>query len=160
MDALGIDIRALIFQLTNFVLLCIVLYTLLHKPLRTLMVAREKEIADGIANAEHAKLELAAAAAKGKELIAAADEERQELLAAARAAADALEAKLLAEAKEQMAIHLEQHRQNLFAEREQMKAELRQELAGMVITATEKVLRSDLPAQARKEQIHNLVKEI
>jgi F-type H+-transporting ATPase subunit b len=72
MEALGIDLKTLIFQLINFLVLLILLTKLLHKPLKKLMESRQREIAEGLENA-----------AKAREQLEQAEAERQEMLAKA-----------------------------------------------------------------------------
>lgn len=160
MEALGIDLKGLVFQLINFLVLLVVLTKLLHQPLRKLMEDRQREIAEGLENAAKAREQLEKAEAERAALLEKADQEGRALLNEVKDRAKELEGKLTAEAQEKAEKLLERTRDELEHEREQLKAELRGELAAMVVVATEKVLGSPIPASEKKEQVSKLVKEV
>jgi F-type H+-transporting ATPase subunit b len=160
MEALGIDLRTLIFQLFNFLLLLFILTKLLHNPLKKLLERRREEIEQGLANAETARKQLEQAEADRKDLLEKADLEGRLLISAAKKRATDLESALKADAQEKAEKMLEKNREELAAERERLKDELRGELADLVVSATEKVLASPIPDKEKRENVSKLVKEV
>jgi F-type H+-transporting ATPase subunit b len=160
MEALGIDLKTLIFQLINFLLLVFVLTKLLHKPLKKLMEDRQKEISDGLENAAKAREQLLQAEADREALLAQADKDGRAMLEEVKKRGTELEQKLSAEAQEKAEKLLARTRDEIAAERDQLKDELKGELASLVVTATEKVLASPIPDKEKREQMSKLVKEV
>lgn len=160
MEALGLDIRALAFQLGNFVLLLVILTKLLHKPLKQLMEKRQQEINEGLDNAAKARQQLEEAEAEREKMLAKADTDGRALLEEVKKRATALEATLTADAQEKSEKMLAKTREELGLERQQLVKELRGELATLVVTATEKVLASPIPDAEKRKQMEELVKEV
>jgi F-type H+-transporting ATPase subunit b len=160
MEALGIDLKSLLFQLGNFIVLFVLLYFILHKPLRTLIEKRNQEIAEGLENAEKARVQLSEAEKKQKELLDAAEKQGRAMVEEVKTQAKALEAKLHQEAQDKAEKLLERTREEISHERDQLRTELKGELATMVVQATSKVLENDITKPEKTEQIKKLVKEI
>jgi F-type H+-transporting ATPase subunit b len=160
MEALGIDLKTLIFQLINFLLLLFILTRLLHTPLKALLESRRKEIEEGLANAEAARKQLEQAEADRKALLEKADQEGRVLISAAKKRAGDLESELSADAQQKAERMVAKTREELAAERDRMKDELRGELAELVVTATEKVLSSPIPEKEKRENVAKLVNEV
>lgn len=160
MEALGIDLKTLIFQLINFGLLLFILTKLLHKPIKKLLEDRQKEIAEGLANAEKAKEQLAQAEADRQARLAEAEKEGRALIDEVKTRATELEHKLSAEAQAKAESLVARTKADLEQEKAQLKQELRGELAAMVVTATEKVLASPIPDSEKRDQMKQLVEEV
>ncbi len=159
MEALGIDLKYFLFQLVNFVVLFLILRKLLHKPLINLLDTRKAEIESGLSNAEKMKHALAEAEAKQDELIADARTKAKALVDETRAQAKELGQQLTDDAKKKADGVLAGARAELAEERERLRSELKQELAEMVVVATEKVLQQPLASAEKKQQVITLVKE-
>jgi len=160
MEALGIDIRWFLFQLGNFVVLFILLSVILHKPLRKLLENRSKEIQDGLENADRMKTALAEAEQRQQEALDNAHREARKMLEEAKAEAHALEGKLQANAQAKAEKLLARAQEDIAQEREQLRTELRGELATMVITATEKVLDQQISSKEKQAQVEKLVNDL
>lgn len=160
MEALGIDLRWFLFQLGNFIVLFVLLSLILHKPLRKLLEDREKEIKDGLENADRVKLALAETEQRQRETLEEAQREARKMLDAAKLEARALEGKLGEEAQAKAEKLLARAQEEIANERSMLRKELRGELATMVIQATEKVLDTQIDAADKKEQVEKLVKDL
>src|SRR4051794_25008872 len=75
----GVSWRLLIAQILSFGIVCFFLYKFAYKRVLTILEERRQRIAEGLANAEKSKVELAKA-----------EEQRQEILAQANAKANKL----------------------------------------------------------------------
>lgn len=160
MESLGFDLKYFLFQLANFVLLFILLRSLLHKPLRNFLESRQKEISDGLTNAEKVKEALADAEVKQQELLEKARGEARKLIETSRQEAKDLGVEMQQEAAAQATAVLERAQDELQAEREKFRTELKAEMADLVVTATKKILDQANLDKEKQQQIEKLVKEV
>jgi len=128
-----------IAQCLSFLIVTGALYRLAYKPVLAVLEERRKKIAEGLANAEQMKQELAKAQAKAEEILSAANAQAGKMLEEARAAAARVQ-----ESETQKAIAAANNivattRQALEAERVRMFTELRREVGRLVVNTTAKV---------------------
>ena len=107
----GVNWSLLIAQIISFSIVCIFLYKFAYKRVLIILEERRQKIAEGLANAEKSKAELARA-----------EEQRQEILAQANAKAN----KLIEEARAAAARVQEQETQKAIAAAEQIVAKARE----------------------------------
>lgn len=147
LGAIGIDGRALLFQVINFVILLWILKKVAYKPILKLLDDRHRRIQEGLQKAAEAEQALANAEADKTKLLAQARSEADKLVAASQTeAADmvkAAEAKAHTRAEQIVA---EAHERT---EREAgtVRKQLRKELGGLVAAATETLIEEKLDAQ-------------
>jgi len=87
MSELGIDWRMLIAQLISFSIVFFVLWRFAYKPIFTMLEVRREKIADGLANAEKIKAQLAKTEADRQAVLTQAGEMADKMIEDARAAA-------------------------------------------------------------------------
>lgn len=87
MSALGIDWRILITQLISFSFVFFILWRFAYKPIFTMLQVRREKIAEGLANAEKSKAQLAKTEADRQKILSDAGDEANRLIDEARAAA-------------------------------------------------------------------------
>ncbi len=156
MEGLGIDLRLIIFQLINFILLLGILTYLLHKPILKLIETRQREIKEGLENAAKAKAALEKAEEQQKEMLAEAEKQGRALVEEVRAQAKELEKVLENRAAEKADKMVQRAEEEIQADRLRLHTELKGELAAMVVTATSKVLHENLKEEKRS-QIEKMV---
>ena len=83
----GVDWPHLMAQIVSFGIVCAVLYFLAYTPILKILAARRQQIADGLANAEKIKAELARIETERHAILARAGEDGKQLIEEARAAA-------------------------------------------------------------------------
>jgi len=83
----GVDVPHLVSQIISFVIVCILLYFFAYKRVLAMLEERRQRIAEGLANAEKIKAELARTEAQRQEVIAQANTQATKLIEEARAAA-------------------------------------------------------------------------
>ena len=83
----GVDWPHLMAQIISIGIVCAVLYLLAYTPILKILGARRQQIADGLANAEKIKAELARIEAERHAILARAGEDGKQLIEDARAAA-------------------------------------------------------------------------
>jgi F-type H+-transporting ATPase subunit b len=88
MDALGIQWRILLAQTISFSLVFFVLWRFAYKPIFNLLEVRRQKIADGLANAEKIKEELAKTEAGRQHILTQASDVANQMIEQAREAAN------------------------------------------------------------------------
>lgn len=83
----GVDWPHLISQIISFCIVCALLYKFAYHRVLTMLEERRKQIADGLANAEKIKVELARTEVQRQEVITQANGQATKLIEEARAAA-------------------------------------------------------------------------
>src|SRR5512144_1875778 len=89
--AFGVDWPHLMAQVISFGIVCFILYKYAYRPVLKMLEARREQIAQGMANAEQIKAELARTEAQRQEVMAQANIEATKYIDEARAAASRLQ---------------------------------------------------------------------
>ena len=135
----GVDWSALIAQIISFGIVCFLLYKFAYRRVLKTLAERRKEITDGLANAEKIKDEVARTEANRQEVMKHADEKALKLIEEARAAAakvqDIETKKALATAEQILA----KAREAAAQDHARMLAELKREVAHIVVHTTKTV---------------------
>ena len=135
----GLDWPHFIAQCVSFLIVAALLYKFAYKPVLAVLDERRKRIAEGLANAEQIKKDLANAQAKSQELINQAGAQATKMIEEARAAAAKVQEvetqKAIAAATDIVA----KARQATEAEHARMLSDLRREVGRLVVATTGKV---------------------
>ncbi len=83
----GVDWPQLIAQIISFCIVCALLYRFAYRPVLAMLEERRRRIAEGLANAEKIKAELARTDAQRQEVLAQVNAQATKLIDEARAAA-------------------------------------------------------------------------
>jgi F-type H+-transporting ATPase subunit b len=138
-DQFGVTWPLLISQIVLFVIVAVALKKFAYGPILKVLEERRQRIAEGLANAEKIKQELASAQAKTQEILNQAGAQGAKMIEEARAAAARVQEietqKAIATANDIVA----KARQASEAELARMKAELRREVGRLVVATTAKV---------------------
>jgi F-type H+-transporting ATPase subunit b len=139
LETFGVDWPHFIAQCVSFLIVAALLYKFAYQPVLGVLEDRRKRIADGLANAEKTRAELANAQAKAQEIIGQAAQQANKIIEEARTAAakvTEIEAqKAIATANDIIA----KAKVASEAELVRMKGELRREVGRLVIATTTKV---------------------
>jgi len=160
MDSLGIQWPKLIAQLVNFSIVLFVLWRFAYKPVFNLLEARRQKIADGIANAEKIKAELAATEAERKRVLAEAGDQAAKLIEEARAAAarvSEVETQKAIAAAEQI---IAKAREAAAQDHARMLAELKREVGRLVVQTTATVTGKVLNTEDQKRLAEETQKQL
>ena len=132
----GVDWPHLFAQTVSFSIVCLLLYLLAYKPILRMLAERRQLIAQGLANSEKIKAELAETEALRREALAQANAQATRLLEEARAAAARLREqetrKAVAAAEQVMA----QAREAAAQDHTRMLAQLKREVGRLVVQTT------------------------
>ncbi len=138
-ETFGVQWWLFISQILSFLIVAILLYFFAYKPVLTVLEERRQRIAEGLANADRIKKELAEAEKRYAEILAKGNAEAQRMIDEAKASGS-----VLVERKQQQAIVeaeqiLAKARETTMIEHDRILAEVKNEMARLVIDTTSKV---------------------
>lgn len=159
-EQFGFNWSLFISQCISFAIIAFVLHRFAYKPILRVLEERRQKIAEGLANAEKIKQELASAQAKAQEIIAQAGVQGNKLIEEARQSA----AKVL-ESETQKAVAtandiVTKARQASEAELVRMKAELRKEVGRLVVATSAKVTGNILTGEQQNRLAEETAREL
>ena len=159
-ETLGIRWIELLAQTISFSFVLFVLWKLAYKPVFNLLEARKAKIAEGIANAEKIKAELAKTEAARQKILAEAGDLANKIIAEARDAAarvSEVETQKAITAAEQIIIKA---REAAAQERAAMLAELKREVGRLVVQTTTTVTGKMLTPEDQRRLAEETQKQI
>jgi F-type H+-transporting ATPase subunit b len=156
----GVNWPQLFAQMASFCIVCIILYRFAYRPVLKMLDVRRQQIAQGLANAEQIKAELAKTEAQRQEVMARANAQADKLIEEARAAAARVRqqetAKAIA-AAEQIMI---KGREAAAQEHDHMLAELKREVGRLVVQATATVTGKILTPEDQRRLAEETAKQV
>ena len=159
-EQFGFQKQLFISQVISFAVVCFLLHRFAYKPILKVLEERRQKIAEGLANADKIKIELASAQAKAQEILTQAGAQGNKMIEEARASA----AKVL-EVESQKAIAtandiIAKARQASEAELVRMKAELRKEVGRLVVSTSARVTGNILTAEQQSRLAEDTNKQL
>lgn len=159
-EQLGVYPSGLIAQIIVFLILGLLMKKFAFGPVLAILDERRKTIEESLRNADRIKQELAQAEATRIEILKKANDQANAIIAEARASAEKASALKIQEAVGQAESILKKASEAAAREREQVLAQVRQELGQLVVTTTAKVvgktLTADDEARLQKEALSQL----
>ena len=132
----GVDWPHLISQMISFSIVCALLYWFAYKPVLKMLATRRELIAQGLANSEKIKAELAKTEAQRQEVIGQANVESTRLIEEARGAAAQLREQETQKAIATAEQIIEKAREAAAQDHTRMLAELKREVGRLVVQTT------------------------
>lgn len=148
-----------IVSIVNFLVLLYLLRRYLWGPILTVLANRAEKIREGLAMAEAAKVERDRMKAEVERLLADARREAQAIAERTTKAAEAAAADIRTQAKAEADRIRERGREDATQLHDQALAQLRSELAGMVVLAASRVLGRELDAEKHRALIEQSLDE-
>jgi len=147
-------------QMAAFILLIWFVNKVLWGPMSAMMAARQKRIADGLAEAERGKHEMELAAKRAAEVLREAKDKAAEIVAQGEKRGS----EIVEEAKAQAKVEHDRIVAAANAEVEQevfrAKEQLRQEVSAIALSGAAKILGREIDAKAHNDLLEKLVAEI
>lgn len=159
-SSLGINLKGFFFQLITFLIVMLLLRRYVFPKLVATLEARRKTLEESLTQARQTELTLAKAETKVEEILAKARVQADAALADAKVQADKIIASGELKASERAARIIKDAEGALSKEREKLHSELKSELAALVVTATEKVLREKIDEKEDRALIEKSLKEL
>jgi len=149
---LGIDWRMLIAQMINFGILLFILHRYVYRPILGMLEKRETMIAKSIEDVRVIDERLKEAEAGYEGVMTKARAEAASILDTAEKTAEQRRVQVLEKTKEELKQIVEQTRSMLAHEKSQMIEDVRGEVAGLVVSATQRML-SDVVTPKISEEL-------
>jgi F-type H+-transporting ATPase subunit b len=159
LEALGINLGMLISQIFNFTLLAVLLYFVAYKPILRMLDERSERIKKGLEDAETASRRAAEMEQEFEQRMAEARQQGQEIIAQATQRSERQRQEILDEARVQARAEIEKAKEEIARERELAMSELRQEVADLSLTISEKVIGEALDEQSQRQLIAQFLEE-
>jgi F-type H+-transporting ATPase subunit b len=147
MDAIGILLGNLLWQMAAFLLLVWLLSRFAYKPIIGMLDERANRIRESMEQAEQIKQDNAEAAKRAQEIIAEAQNQTREMLGQAQQMSQRTIAAAQAEAREQREKLLADAHAQIQTDTQRAKEELQREVARLAIMAASKVVGKSLDTQ-------------
>ncbi len=156
----GLDWKLFLAQLINFGIVLFVLWKWVFKPVTSGMEARTKKIEDSLLDADKIQKEKILfeewkAAEMGK-----ARKEATEIISEAKTTAERTKDQIVEQTKLEQQGVLERTQAQLAKERELVVSQAKEQLADLVVGATERLLKSKLNAKTDQKLISDALKEV
>jgi F-type H+-transporting ATPase subunit b len=140
----GLNGKLIAAQAINFIVVAFLLWRFAFKPVMATLDERQRKIAEGLQFAEESKTQLAETEKRQAEVLREANAKAQEILHEARDSAKEFEDKMKAETASQIDEMRKRADEANELERQKMLAEVRQEIARLVVMTSGKVLQREL----------------
>jgi len=156
----GVDCSHLIAQIISFCIVCLILYRFAYRPVLRMLEERRQQIAQGLANTEKIKAELARTEALRQEVIDRANAQATKLIEQAHAAAARVQ-----EQETQKAIAVAEQiivkaREAAAQDQARMLAELKREVGRLVVQTTATVTGKILTAEDQRRLAEETTKQL
>jgi F-type H+-transporting ATPase subunit b len=159
LEALGINLGYLISQIVNFALLAVLLYFVAYKPILRMLDQRSARIKQGLEDAEQASRRAAEMEHEFEQRLAEARKEGQEIIAQATQMSEKARQDILETAREEARAQVEKAKEEISRERELAMSELRQQVADLSLSISEKVIGEALDQQRQRELIATFLEQ-
>lgn len=138
--AIGIDARALLFQLVNFAILLFLLRRFAYKPILRVLQQRQQKIEASLKNAQEIETAKAELTVQQRQVLHSARFQAQEIVTQSTAKAAGIIKAAEQQAQAQAEKILTQGRSHLTQEAAEIKGKLKHEVLQLVATATESII--------------------
>lgn len=159
-DKFGVSVPTLFAQMVNFCFVALALYYFAVKPISTTLEERQQTISDGLQYAEEMKTQLAEAERERTEKVKQASISAQKILAEAREQSKEMIEIKTQEAAAQAEAIIRKASEATELERQKMLADVRQEVARLVVATSSKVLSRDLSEAEKSTFSESAAKEL
>ncbi len=141
---LGINLGLLFAQIIAFLILVLVLWAALYRPMSNMLRQRSERIAEGLNNARRAEEALASAETDKQKILDEARVEAQRIAADARTRAEEGAAKVKSDAQAEAKRILEAARSDAETEKERVMADMRDQIVALSLAAANHLIGQNL----------------
>lgn len=159
LDALGINLKDLIFAVANFLILVLILGKFLYKPFLGILEKRKQTIEDAFTNAEATNRKADEKYEAYTKKLARAEAESREIIKNARLKADDHANMIIEEAKAEAARIKLQAEKEAVREKEKALREVREQIGQLAILAAEQILEKEVAAEGQEEIIDRVLEK-
>lgn len=160
MEALGIDLVSLVWQIVAFIILVLLMNRLLFRPIRKAMDERAERVRESMEEAERIKQQAVRADEDYEARLKEAQNRAQELVDQARERARQEHEEMLERAHDEARQFLEDARAEIELERRDMAREARQQVAGLTVLAAGRLIGETLDLEKHRDLVEKHVVEL
>lgn len=160
MEALGIDLKLLIAQIVNFVILFLVLSKFLYKPITKMLDDREQKICKGLKDSENAEKCLGQAKTESDKIKNDAYKEADKIISESKKEADEKAISIVKKANDQADKILKNANEEASLAKERALKEAKKELSNVVVMALDKIVGEELDSSAKDSLTAKAIKEL
>lgn len=157
LGTLGLNLTGFLWHTANFLVLLFLMWRVLYKPVTSLLDERARRVRESLERAEEVRLQAQQAEADRQALLAQTRREAEEMRARSEDQAKQIVAQSQAKAEQEANRILAQAQASIEQSRRQMMAEVRAQVADLVISATERVTRGALDANAQRALVQQFL---
>ena len=157
LDALGINLKDLIFAVANFLILVLILGKFLYKPFLGILEKRKQTIEDAFTNADATNRKADEKYEAYTKKLARAEAESREIIKNARLKADDHANMIVEEAKAEAARIKLQAEKEAVREKEKALREVREQIGQLAILAAEQILEKEVSAEGQEDIIDRVL---
>jgi F-type H+-transporting ATPase subunit b len=140
---LGIDLKLLLAQVVNFLILFFVLRALVYKPILNLLEKRKTQIEKNVEDTKKIEERLTQLEEEKTKVLSNASKEAMKIVEDARKKSSEDHEKAMANTKKEISALAERYRGQLKDEKEEMLHEIKKEVAELVVSASSKILQKE-----------------
>ncbi|TDA69748.1 MAG: ATP synthase F0 subunit B [Clostridia bacterium] len=155
--ALNFNGWTFLFQVINLVIVAVLLYFILYKPITQMVAEREHRIEGGLAEAARAREEATTLLSQYQAQLAGARAEAQGIIEQAKKAGDSLREETVAAARQEADKILARAKNEIEASRTQAIAQIRAEAAALTVMAASKVLEREITAADHQRLVEEFI---
>ena len=159
LDALGINLKDLIFAVANFLILVLILGKFLYKPFLGILEKRKQTIEDAFTNADATNRKADEKYEAYTKKLARAEADSREIIKNARLKADDHANMIVEEAKAEAARIKLQAEKEAVREKEKALREVREQIGQLAILAAEQILEKEVAAEGQEEIIDRVLEK-
>jgi len=157
LGSLGLDPKLFLFQLINFIIVALILWFLILKPLTKKLAERQRVIDESLDNAKKIQDNLGRSEQDYQKRLKEARQEAEKILERAGLDAAGFSEEMKAKAKKEIENLVAEAKRNIQHEKDEMVAGLKRETADLVVLALEKILEEKMTAEQDKKMIGEIV---
>jgi len=153
-----IDIKLIIAQLINFLIVLAVLYKFAYKPVLKMLNDRSEKIDKSLDDAKKIEEKLAATEAENRSVIAEARKQAAIIIEKAGKLAEEKKIEMVNKAKEEIGQVINQEKEKMQSEKGETLKAIRSEVAELVALSLEKIIDKKISSKEDQELIKKIVK--
>lgn len=159
-ESLGINFQVVAAQILALIVLLLLLWFYLYRPIEAIMRQRREQIANSLSGAEQQHEQAESLKKEYESHLANIAEEARMKLDQALKDAEAARQRILDSARVEIQELHERGRAQMALEREQLRRELRSEMSEIAVMAAEKALRSQVTPAIQSAVVDNVIREL
>lgn len=160
LNALNFNVWTFLFQIGNLLIVIAILNKLLYQPVVKIMREREQQIESSISEANTAQKEAKELLAEYEQKMQTAKKEAQDIVSQANKMGEEMKQKIVTDAQEEAAKNLAKAKEEILGEKAKALAEIRDEVATLVMLAAGKVVGRAIDDQDQKKLVEEFVSEV